>query len=36
MKRITDEATKIVQLETTFKDIALKWYMKYKAITSVG
>jgi hypothetical protein len=35
VKRITDEATKIVQLETTFRDKALTWYMKYKATASV-
>jgi hypothetical protein len=34
VKRITDEATKIAQLETTFRDRALMWYMKYKAIVS--
>jgi hypothetical protein len=36
VKRITDEATKIMQLETTFRDRALTWYMKYKATASVG
>jgi len=30
MKRITDEVAKTVQLETTFRDRALTWYMKYK------
>jgi hypothetical protein len=35
MKRITDEATKIMQLETTFRDKALTWYMKYKATAPV-
>jgi hypothetical protein len=36
VKRITDEASKIVQLETTFRDRALMWYMKYKATALVG
>jgi hypothetical protein len=36
VKRITDEATKIVQLETMFRDRALTWYMKYKATASAG
>jgi hypothetical protein len=36
VKRITDEATKIMQLETTFRDRALTWYMKYKATTPTG
>jgi len=36
VKRIVNEATKIVKLETTFKDRALKWYKKYNAIASVG
>jgi hypothetical protein len=36
MKRITYEATKIAQLETTLRDIALTWYMKYKATMLVG
>jgi hypothetical protein len=36
MKRITDKATKITQLETTFRDRALMWYMKYKDITPAG
>jgi hypothetical protein len=36
VKRVTDEASKIVQLETTFRDKALTWYMKYKATASVG
>jgi hypothetical protein len=36
MKRITDEVTKIAQLETTFRDRALMWYMKYKATTLAG
>jgi hypothetical protein len=31
VKRITNEAAKITQLETVFKNIALTWYMKYKA-----
>ena len=31
MKNITDEAAKIVQLETTFKDRDFTWYMKYKS-----
>jgi hypothetical protein len=36
MKRVTYEESNIVKLETTFKYIALTWYMKYKAIVSVG
>jgi hypothetical protein len=36
VKRITDEASKIVQLETTFRDRALMWYMKYKVTVPVG
>jgi hypothetical protein len=36
VKRITDEASKIAQLETTFRDRALTWYMKYKATTPMG
>jgi hypothetical protein len=35
VKRIIDEASKIVQLEITFRDIYLTWYMNYKATTSV-
>jgi hypothetical protein len=34
MKRITDEASNIAQLETTLRDIALMWYMKYKETMS--
>jgi hypothetical protein len=30
MKRIIDEASKIMQLESTFRDRALIWYMKCK------
>jgi hypothetical protein len=36
VKRIKCEATKIMQLETTFKDRSLTWYMKYKAIMPAG
>jgi hypothetical protein len=36
VKRITDESFKIMQLETTFMDRALTWYMKYKDIAPVG
>jgi hypothetical protein len=36
VKRVTDEASKIAQLETTFRDRALTWYMKYKATACVG
>jgi hypothetical protein len=36
VKRITDEASKIAQLETTFRDRALTWYMKYKVTAPVG
>jgi hypothetical protein len=35
LKRVTDDATKIMQIETTFKDRALTWYMKYRATTLV-
>jgi hypothetical protein len=31
VKRITDEASKIAQPETTFRDRTLTWYMKCKA-----
>jgi hypothetical protein len=31
-----DEAAKITQLETMFRDRSLAWYMKYKAIIPVG
>jgi hypothetical protein len=30
-KRIIDEASNIAQLETTFRDRAMTWYIKYKA-----
>ena len=33
MKRVVDDETYIAQLETTFRDRALTWYMKYKATT---
>jgi hypothetical protein len=36
VKRIMDEASKIAQLETTFRDRALTWYMKYKATVPMG
>jgi hypothetical protein len=36
MKRITDETTKIVHLETMFRNKALMWYMKYKATMPIG
>jgi hypothetical protein len=36
MKRIIDEAGKITQLETVFKDRHLMWYMNYKSTTLVG
>jgi hypothetical protein len=36
MKRITDEASKIVQLETTLKDMYVAWYMKYKTTAPKG
>jgi hypothetical protein len=36
LKRITDEASKIAQLETTFRNKYLTWYMKYRATTSTG
>jgi hypothetical protein len=31
-----DEASKIVKLDTTFRDKALMWYMNYKVTASVG
>jgi len=36
VKRITDEVSKITQLETTFRDRDVMWYMKYKETTSIG
>ena len=36
IKRIAYEATKIMHLETTFRDRDLTWYMKYKDTTPVG
>jgi hypothetical protein len=33
IKRIAYEATKIMHLETTFRDRDLTWYMKYKYTT---
>jgi hypothetical protein len=33
MKRVIYEASKITQLDTTFRDIDLTWYMKYKDTT---
>jgi len=36
MKRIMNEALNIAQLETTFRDISMRWYMKYKVTTLVG
>lgn len=35
-KQVQDEATKISQLEETFRDRALTWYMKFKSVTLVG
>lgn len=32
MKRVMDDAYKIAHLETTFRDRALTWYLKYKSI----
>jgi len=32
VKQITNKATKIAELETTFKDRAPTWYVKYKVI----
>jgi hypothetical protein len=29
VKRVVNDATKIMQLETTLKDRAMMWYMKY-------
>jgi hypothetical protein len=36
MKRIIDEALKITQIETMFRDKYLAWYMMYKMIMPVG
>jgi hypothetical protein len=36
MKRVTYKESNIVQLETTFRDRALTWHMKYKAIALEG
>jgi hypothetical protein len=36
MKRIIEKASNIMQLETTFKDRTLTWYMKYKVTRIVG
>jgi hypothetical protein len=36
VKRIIDKASKIAQLETTFRDRALMWYMKYKETMHSG
>jgi len=36
VNKITDEATKIAQLEIMLRDHALKWYIKYKASTPAG
>jgi len=36
VKKVMDEASKIAQLETTFKDKSLTLYMKYKATMLVG
>jgi hypothetical protein len=36
VKRFMDGESNISQLETTFRNIALKWYMKYKVTALVG
>jgi hypothetical protein len=36
MKMITEEASNIVQLDTTFRDRYSKWYMNLKVTTLVG
>jgi hypothetical protein len=36
VKRVTNEASRIAQQETTFRDKAMTWYMKYKATASMG
>ena len=36
VNRVIDDTTKIVQLETTFRDRALTQYMKYKATAPAG
>jgi len=35
-KKFKDKGTKIAQLESTFKDCVLKWYMKYKGAMPDG
>jgi len=36
VKRVIDGVAKIMQLETTLRDRALTWYMKYNATMPVG
>lgn len=36
VKHIIDDATKIVQFETTFRDNTLAWYMKHMVTTLAG
>ena len=36
VKQIADDNVKIAQLETTFRERALTWYMKFKATTPMS
>jgi hypothetical protein len=36
LKRITNKESRISQLETSFRDKSLTWYMKYKETRPVG
>jgi hypothetical protein len=36
VKRVRDYTAKIMQIETTFRDRALMWYMKYKDTAPAG
>jgi hypothetical protein len=36
MKRITEEASNIMQLDTTFRDRSSTWYVNHKVTTFVG
>jgi hypothetical protein len=36
VKRVIDDTAKIAQLNTTFRDRALTWYIKYKDVVPAG
>jgi hypothetical protein len=36
IKRVTNDTTRITQLEIMFRDRALMWYMKYKSTSPIG